>query len=102
MYAGMICGQRSNAAMLGGNGKDVTAGFYERTRRRRGERVAADGLLQVLEFRARLDVLGVHHDREIPRLAAGEIVFAERAAIFIHDGVGPDAGPLDVVLLVVG
>ncbi len=55
----------------------------------------------VFEFRARFDVFAAHHDRQVPRLAAGEIEFVEHAAVLIDDGVGPEARPLDVVFLVV-
>ena len=97
----MICCQRSNAAVLRRYRKNIAASLHQRTRRRRRECVAPDGLRDVFEFRACLDVFGAHHNREIARLAAGEIEFVEHAAVFIDDGVGPKARPLDVVFLVV-
>ena len=47
-------------------------------------------------------VFSAHDDGEIAHLAAGEIEFVEQTAVFIDDGVGPEARPLDVVFLVVG
>ena len=100
--AGMLLGERANAAVFGRNGENVAAGFDESASCRRRERVAADGWRDVFEFRAGFDVFSAHDDGEIAHLAAGEIEFVEQTAVFIDDGVGPEARPLDVVFLVVG
>src|SRR6266481_7112867 len=99
---GVIGGQRSNAAVLSRNGENIAAGFHQGASRGGRERIAADGLRDALEFRASFDVFGADHDGETARFSGGEVEFVKHAAIFVDDGVGPEARPLDVVFLVVG
>jgi len=100
--AGVVCRERAGAAMLGRNGENVAAGFDDDARGGGRQSQVADIFSDILEFRARFDVFAVDLDGDVAGLSTGEVEFIEQAAIFVDDGVGTEAGPLDVVLFVVG
>src|SRR5580692_265071 len=102
MDARVLRCQRANAAVLGGDGEDVAASFNDGARAGRRDCGAANGLGDAFEFPAGLEVLGANDDGETARFATVEIVFIEQAAIFVDDGVGAEARPLDVEVLIVG
>ena len=94
-------GQRADAAVLCRNSENVSARLHHRSCRGRRQRVAPNILGNILEFRPRFDTFRMHGDGNFARFVARKVVFAKHSAVFINDGVGPKARPLDVVFLVI-
>src|SRR5258708_6540126 len=102
MNAGSIGAQVADAAMLGGHGENVAARFDYGSGGGRRQREAANILLHALELGPGFQIFGVRLDRQVASFSALQVEFVKQAAVFVDDGVRAQAGPLDVVLFVVG